>query len=226
MAIDDRVCLFKQLLLGLQHLHQLGIVHRDIKPENLILTSSGMLKITDFGVAEVVQTCFEKEARPCKKWCGSEPFWSPEMWSILDDTTPYDGKALDVWSAAATYFCLRFQELPFRAAFYTVTSRLPKGAVPGSPAAVAATAEDHGDLDYKRYVDQLAKVENPVECDLFKKFSTPLERECMAGMFDPNPVTRWTVEQALKCRWMNEFEVCKEGQLTNGYTHTHYPPSK
>jgi serine/threonine protein kinase len=224
MAPDDVACLFKQLLLGLQHLHSLGIAHRDIKPENLVLTATGTLKIADFGVAEVVQTCFEKEPRSCKKWCGSEPFWSPEMWKIKDEHSPYDGKALDVWSAAVTYFCMRFHQLPFTAAFFTgyPGGKIPQGAAPGSPAAVAAQAEDGGDIDYKLYIEQLRKLD-PSDCDLFKNF-TQNERECLAGMMDPNPETRWTVDQALASPWLSEFEVCNDGKLSNGYNHTHYVP--
>ncbi|KAI8080156.1 kinase-like domain-containing protein [Gilbertella persicaria] len=226
LAPDDIACLFKQLLLGLQYLHNLGIAHRDIKPENLVLTATGTLKIADFGVADVVQSCFEKESHPCKKWCGSEPFWSPEMWKIKDDADPYDGKALDVWSAAATYFCMRFQQLPFTAAFFTGRpgGQPPQGAVPGSPAAVAAQASDGGDFDYKTYTEQRRKLD-PSDCDLFKNFTQP-ERECLAGMMDPNPETRWTIEQALNCPWMVQFEVCQDGKLSNGFNHTHYIPSK
>ncbi|KAL9552559.1 hypothetical protein PS6_004382 [Mucor atramentarius] len=209
MALDDIACLFKQLLLGLQHLHKLGIAHRDIKPENLVLTSTGTLKIADFGVADVVQTCFEKDSHSCTKWCGSEPFWSPEMWKIKDDKSPYDGKALDVWSAAATYFCIRFQQLPFTASFFTghPGGKPPQGSMVGSPAAVAAQAEDGGDFDYKRYIEQRQKLE-PSDCDLFKNFTQP-ERECLAA-----------------CSWMADFEVCKDGKLTNGYYHTHCIPTK
>ncbi|KAI8365444.1 kinase-like domain-containing protein [Choanephora cucurbitarum] len=227
LAPDDIACLFKQLLLGLQHLHHLGIAHRDIKPENLVLTATGALKIADFGVAEVVQTCFERESKACKKWCGSEPFWSPEMWKIKNDHDPYDGKALDVWSAATTYFCMRLQQLPFTAAFFTgrPCGKAPEDAMVGSPAAVAAQASDGGDFDYKNYLEQRRKLEDPSDCDLFKHFTQP-ERECLAGMMDPNPQTRWTIDQALACAWMAEFEVCQDGQLSNGFNHTHYIPSK
>jgi serum/glucocorticoid-regulated kinase 2 len=44
------------LVQGLEYIHQHNIIHRDIKPENLVLSESGYLKITDFGIARVFRT--------------------------------------------------------------------------------------------------------------------------------------------------------------------------
>ena len=44
---------FIQLINGLSYMHSQSVVHRDIKPGNLLLTNDGVLKITDFGTAEV-----------------------------------------------------------------------------------------------------------------------------------------------------------------------------
>ena len=41
-----------QLLSGLQHAHENGIIHRDIKPSNLIISRSNEVKIVDFGLAK------------------------------------------------------------------------------------------------------------------------------------------------------------------------------
>ena len=91
--LEDRLCLFKQLLRGVAYLHTHGIAHRDIKLENLLMTNEGHLKITDFGVSEVF--CGEhpglrsaggecgtnmQECRRCSPGiCGSLPYIAPEV---------------------------------------------------------------------------------------------------------------------------------------------------
>lgn len=44
---------FSQLMDGLEYLHGARVIHKDIKPGNLLLTLEEVLKISDFGVAEV-----------------------------------------------------------------------------------------------------------------------------------------------------------------------------
>ena len=41
-----------QTARGLQAIHATGMVHRDIKPGNLLITSDGVVKVTDLGIAK------------------------------------------------------------------------------------------------------------------------------------------------------------------------------
>ena len=45
----------ERLARGLQHCHEHGVVHRDVKPHNIVLDSSGMPRLVDFGVAKLLE---------------------------------------------------------------------------------------------------------------------------------------------------------------------------
>lgn len=51
IAVADAVHMMEDACRGVEHLHVRGILHRDIKPGNLLLTSSGAVKVSDFGLS-------------------------------------------------------------------------------------------------------------------------------------------------------------------------------
>ncbi|WP_460490878.1 serine/threonine-protein kinase, partial [Corynebacterium nasicanis] len=53
-SLDEALCLdvLEQAAHGLSIIHRMDLVHRDIKPGNIMITQSGQVKITDFGIAK------------------------------------------------------------------------------------------------------------------------------------------------------------------------------
>jgi len=53
LKIEEAVDIATQVAQGLTKAHEHGIVHRDIKPANILITSDGVAKIVDFGLAKL-----------------------------------------------------------------------------------------------------------------------------------------------------------------------------
>lgn len=96
---------FRDLICGLEYLHENKIVHRDIKPENILITNEDRLKITDFGVS----TILEGDNVMFNTAPGTPAFLSPEACNVGS----YNGYASDIWASGVTLFVLAFGKLPF-----------------------------------------------------------------------------------------------------------------
>lgn len=211
--LGDRLCLFKQLLQGLNYLHANGIAHRDIKLENLLITKDSKLKITDFGVSEVFSgihpgaresggECGRQmgEIRLCNPGiCGSEPYIAPE---VLAKDRKYDPRGLDVWGAAVVYIALVCGSTLWQKAKYNPQNegdgynKLVKAFDRWNakhPDGLATISED----DYPRYY----------AFDQF--FHPPPLRRVLLMMLNPNPEKRASISQIINHRWVKNIECCQ-----------------
>merc|ERR1719240_2333082 len=102
-------CLSKQILCGLATLHGHLFVHRDVTPGNILLNySSGIARITDFGVSRTVG----HGDRPMTPGCTTLRYRAPELLY----GPRYYGMSVDIWSLG----CI-FAELILREPFFQGT---------------------------------------------------------------------------------------------------------
>ena len=104
---NDAVNFTIQILRGLQHAHDKGIVHRDVKPQNIMVLGDRTIKVTDFGIARFAR----KESQTITdKAIGSVHYISPEQ--AKGELT--DEKA-DIYSLGVIMYEMLTGVLPFEA---------------------------------------------------------------------------------------------------------------
>ncbi|KAI0526443.1 kinase domain-containing protein [Xylaria bambusicola] len=103
LEVLEADCYFKQMMRGVEYMHEMGVAHRDLKPENLLLTCHGALKITDFGNGECFRMAWENSAHMVSGLCGSAPYIAPEEYVAKE----FDARAVDVWACGVIYMAMR-----------------------------------------------------------------------------------------------------------------------
>lgn len=74
LPADKAVEISRQICLGLNAIHEAGILHRDLKPANIIIDSRGKARITDFGIAGL-----EEDVQGAESRVGTPAYMSPEQ---------------------------------------------------------------------------------------------------------------------------------------------------
>jgi|GEM_PF-530779 len=111
-SVGRAIEMIQCVLSALAHSHHAGIVHRDIKPSNVIVDSSGLPKLLDFGVARLVnsegkRTGFHTETG---NLVGTFAYMSPEQATGCGDQV---GVQSDIYQVALMLFELLTGQLPY-----------------------------------------------------------------------------------------------------------------
>ncbi len=96
-----------QLALALQHAHDNGVVHRDLKPENVMVRDDGVLKLMDFGIAQIAD---QGGLTVTGTLLGSPAHMAPEC----IDGHPADERS-DLFSLGTVLYWITTGALPFEA---------------------------------------------------------------------------------------------------------------
>ena len=84
-----------ELILGIEHLHELNIIYRDLKPENILISQDNHIKLADFGLAKEGVT----DQQSTKSFVGSPAYLTPEMLNRKGV-----GKSADIYGIGAVLY--------------------------------------------------------------------------------------------------------------------------
>ena len=112
LGVEETVRLGTQLATGLAAAHEQGLIHRDLKPGNLRVTPDGLLKILDFGLAQLVPRASDDGLTATQtrtqEIAGTLPYMAPEQLrgGMADTRT-------DIWAAGAVLHEMATGKRPF-----------------------------------------------------------------------------------------------------------------
>ena len=132
------LCIGERVARALAYAHSLaredgaplGIVHRDVKPANILVSTSGEVKLTDFGIARAADRVTRTVAGVIK---GSVPFLSPEQ--VREEKI--DGRS-DLFSLGCTLHLLLTGEYLIPGTREAMLTTLGRGAIPAPRAEIPA----------------------------------------------------------------------------------------
>ena len=109
LSVGEAVLIMVQILEGLSYAHKMASVHRDIKPENILFTTSGVAKITDWGIGKFMASESKTGSRDFK---GSLSYCAPEQFNKRE-YGPVDWQT-DIFQAGVMFYKMVTGINPFK----------------------------------------------------------------------------------------------------------------
>ncbi len=107
MKEEDIKYILAQIVIAISFLHENRITHRDLKPENVLMFPNLKIKISDFGLAKLV----EQSKASFTKGCGTRRFGAPEVMGTVRNAKP-DIFKTDIWSLGMTACYMMLKNVP------------------------------------------------------------------------------------------------------------------
>ena len=108
LSVPDAVAVTLTVADALRHAHDLNMIHRDVKPDNILLTSKGVVKVADFGLAKAIDE--DQSLTQSGVGMGTPLYMAPEQ---ARNAKHVDARS-DVYALGATLYYFLTGDLPFR----------------------------------------------------------------------------------------------------------------
>ena len=175
--------LFRQIILGINHIHSNLIVHRDIKLENILIDMKNNIKICDFGIGIILSS----EEQNLYSHCGTPMYIAPEI-ILSTKEKGYKGFPVDIWSAGIALYIMVSGKLPFNFDEFS---------------------DDFDVIDKNNNInkEKNMKLKNEIinkEPKSLENISDELS-DLLKGLLNKDPTKRLTCEQILKHPWFSDI---------------------
>ncbi|KAM8803769.1 serine/threonine-protein kinase TBK1 isoform 2-T3 [Rhynchonycteris naso] len=154
---SEFLIVLRDVVGGMNHLRENGIVHRDIKPGNIMRVigedGQSVYKLTDFGAARELE-----DDEQFVSLYGTEEYLHPDMYEravLRKDHQKKYGATVDLWSIGVTFYHAATGSLPFRPfegprrnkeVMYKIITGKPSGAISGVQKAENGPIDWSGDM--------------------------------------------------------------------------------
>uniref|UniRef100_A0A8C0HHE1 Serine/threonine-protein kinase TBK1 n=1 Tax=Chelonoidis abingdonii TaxID=106734 RepID=A0A8C0HHE1_CHEAB len=188
---SEFLIVLRDVVAGMNHLRENGIVHRDIKPGNIMRVigedGQSVYKLTDFGAARELE-----DDEQFVSLYGTEEYLHPDMYEravLRKEHQKKYGATVDLWSIGVTFYHAATGSLPFRPfegprrnkeVMYKIITGKPSGAISGVQKA------ENGPIEWSR--------DMPISCSLSKGLQVLLT-PVLANILEADQEKCWGFDQ-------------------------------
>jgi serine/threonine protein kinase len=171
-----------EVATALDYAHSKGVVHRDIKPENIILSTKGVPKVTDFGIARFRKNHNDRR----EKLVGSSRFMAPEQ----VNRNRQDHR-VDIYQLGVVLYELLTRLAPFKGVDFEATIKKIKTETPPPPSKINLEVTTGIDAIVMRCLDKNPEKRFGTAKHLAESLAECLRSGTHRGLeYDPDLVSR------------------------------------
>lgn len=209
---DLKDSLFKQIVKGVQYLHENNVIHRDLKPENFLVDSEGVIKIGDFGFCVDLNNFDEDNFWSIHNkdlFRGTNSFKAPELFkgeSLIQEgggkedlekvKSLIDFKALDYWTLGIVYIQIYLMKKPWNIADMSDQNyTLYAENFPSSDNLINRCIETLDDRNFNFKLNPALQVFRDLHFE---------SRAFICKLLHPNKSKRLNTEELLNSQWLSQ----------------------